>query len=282
MNQMSRTRLVVAVLALLYVISWLMSLGSLFGIHFWDRKYATQKILEEPLDFHNSTAPAELGASYYTSHRYVWFLPHVLGAVVWWNFYFLQLVPQVRRAKQYKIHRILGRCLMVTALLQVVSGVGLAVTSHSNTFKLVSFVLALAVTYCLVKAWKHAIRREIDYHKYWVLRMVGYLQTIALQRLWLLVLIVTHEMGWYGLYPDLTHSTRSQANQTFLSMFDDSFLLAILTGLLGTEWYLSGLQGMLDVKTVETNQTENSNQSEKSNSGEEQGSFLSEEEPATT
>lgn len=251
MNQTARTRLVVAFLAMLYMLSWTMSLANLFGIHFWDAKYARHRIEEAPHDFYNTTTFGEIGSSYYSPPRYVWFLPHVLGAVVWWNLYFLQLVPKIRRAFGYKLHRILGRCLLAAALLQTISGVGLALTSHSNVIKLISLVLALAVLYSIIKAWEHAVRREIAFYKFWVLRMVGYLQTIALQRFWLLLLISSHEMGWYGLYPDMSLITQQQANVVVLSMFDDSFILAILTAFVGTEWYLSGLQGMLEVKKVE-------------------------------
>ena len=172
MNHKWRDRVVVAFCVLLYVVIWIMSLGRLFADHFYDASYALHAMEKAQSNFHNTTALAEVGSSYYSPTRYVYFLPHVVGAVVWWNFYFLQLMPRIRRAYNYKVHRILGRCLFVAALLQIVTGLGMAITSHSNIIKLVSFVLAAAATYCLVKAWNHAVRRQVSYHKYWVLRLV--------------------------------------------------------------------------------------------------------------
>lgn len=117
-----RTKFVVGWLALLYYFSWAFSLSHLFGIHFWDRKYALDYSEEHAVGLYNSTAFGKINESYYSHIRYHFFLPHVLGAIFWWNLYFLQLIPQVRHAFHHKIHRILGRCLMVCAFLQTASG----------------------------------------------------------------------------------------------------------------------------------------------------------------
>ena len=90
----------------------------------------------------------EIGASYFSQRRYLFMFPHVVGAIFWWNLYFLQLIPQVRHAFDKKLHRILGRCLMVCAFLQTASGLGLAMTTHSNIILLVSLVLFWAVWSC--------------------------------------------------------------------------------------------------------------------------------------
>ena len=245
-----RTNFVVAWMAILYLCSWLFSLSGLFGIHFWDREYALEYNAEHyvSINLYNSTAFGKINAAYFSPSRYCYLLPHVLGAIFWWNLYFLQLIPQVRYAFDKKLHRILGRCLMICAFAQTASGVGLALTSHSNIILLVSLWLAGATFYCIYCAWKNAIYRDIPKHKYWVLRLVGYMQTIAFQRFWLVALISSHQMGWYRLYPELIEgeSTVEEANQVVLEMFDDSFVLAILTAFLGTEWYLAGMQGMTD------------------------------------
>ena len=78
-------------------------------------------------------------ASYYTT-RYVFFFPHIIGAIVWWNFYYFQLIPSIRR-KYRKFNRILGRILLVCAVCQTVSGVGLASRGTSSTIKLISYLL---------------------------------------------------------------------------------------------------------------------------------------------
>ena len=129
-----RTKFVVAWMAILYLCSWLFSLSRLFGIHFWDREYALEYNAEHYVsaDLYNSTAFGKINATYFSPSRYCYLLPHVLGAIFWWNLYFLQLIPQVRYAFDKKLHRILGRCLMICAFAQTASGVGLALTSHSN------------------------------------------------------------------------------------------------------------------------------------------------------
>jgi len=243
-----RNRFAVGVLTLLFVISWVQSLGPLFGIHFWDPKHVLSIFQEQSNNpmFYNETAMTRIVTTYYKPRRYVYMLPHILGAIVWWNLYFLQLVPSIRHAKNKQIHRMLGRVLFVAAFLQTMSGVGLAATSHSLVIKILSFVLAAAVLFCMYHAYFYARYRDIPKHKYWVLKMVGYLQSIALQRFWMLVLIISHRMGWHGLYPDLDHATVEEANAVVLQIFDHSFILAILTAFLGTDWYLSGEMGMMD------------------------------------
>lgn len=244
-----RTQFVVAWMALLYVCSWMFSLTRLLDNHFWSREAALAYNRQHYVatDLYNSTAFGEINETYFTPRRYCYLLPHVLGAFFWWNLYFLQLIPQVRHAFDKKFHRILGRCLMVCAFLQISSGVGLALTSHSNVILIVSLVLGMASFYCIFHAWRYAIHRDIPKHKYWVLRLVGYLQTIALQRFFIVALITTHQMGWYGLYPELGEETSlDEANRVVLEMFDDSFLLSALTAFIGTEWYLAGMQGMLE------------------------------------
>ncbi|CAB9514036.1 expressed unknown protein [Seminavis robusta] len=245
MNQ--HTTFVVCLLTFLFWESWSRSLLSLFGVHFWDRQHVLEIIHSNPVGLYNSTAFAEIAETQYSPRRYIYLLPHIIGAIIWWNLYFLQLIPKVRHAFNKRLHRWLGRLLMVTACMQTSSGVGLALTSHSKIIPIVSGFLALAVFYCVYHAWKYAIHRDIPRHKYWVFKVVGYLQTIALQRIFLMLLITTHQMGWYGLYPDLgENSTLEEANDVVLDMFDHSFVFAIFTVMLLTEWYIAGEQGMME------------------------------------
>ena len=244
----TRDKFVVAWLVLQYLISWGLSLARLFQVHFWDQRYALQK-LQEPREGLNQGFQ-EIGESYYQS-RYVFFLPHVIGAVLWWNLYFLQLIPKVRHWKKKLLHRSLGRFLMVVLVLQTSSGIGLAATSDSNVIKLVSYVLGIAVVYCIVQAWRYAYWRDIPRHKYWVIRLVGYMQTIALFGFWLSILIISHGLqskcGWKGLYPILDdNSTREEWADVVQDMYDDAEILCILHAILTTEWYLAAEQGMTE------------------------------------
>jgi len=170
---------------------------------------------------------SEIAESYYSSRRYHFMLPHVIGAILWWNLYFIQLIPSIRR-KHKTFHRYMGRFLMVVAFVQMVSGVGMAFTSHSYIIKMISYVLATAAIFCLWQAFKYAYHRDIPRHKYWALRLVGYLQTNALQRFWLLVLIISHQLGFYGLFPPLDNATREEANEVVRDLFDGAFIMSIL------------------------------------------------------
>ncbi|KAL3929992.1 MAG: hypothetical protein SGBAC_011964 [Bacillariaceae sp.] len=252
-----RDRFVAIWFFLLYVITWAFSLAGLFGNQFWDQKYNMKRV-EEPkegyeLGFNSITK------SYFIDMRYVWFLPHVLGAIFWWNLYFLQLIPKVRHYNNKKFHRMLGRFLLVLLLAQNITGFALAATSHSNIIKLVSYVLCIATIICIVQAWRYAYWRNIPKHKYWAIRLVGYMHTISLQRFWLGILIMSHAFGWEGLYPGLDDdSTDEEWIITTEKMFDDSFILCILTAILTTEWYLAAEGGMTEAPVDNRNSGEQS------------------------
>jgi len=242
-----RDRFVVIWFSLLFVISWAVSLARLFQIQFWDKKYALSMMKETPSGPEGlGQGLREISKSYFTAKRYVWFLPHVLGAIFWWNLYFFQLIPKIRHNYK-KFHRMLGRFLMVVLLVQNITGFGLAATSHSNIIKLVSYVLCTASLFCVGQAWRYAFWRDIPKHKHWAMRLVGYMQTIALQRFWLLIFIISHASGWEGLYPQLDDDASDEEWAHLVEkMFDDSFVLCILTAILTTEWYLAAEQGLTE------------------------------------
>jgi len=248
----------------LYIFAWTGSLFRLFGIHFWDKNYALRVLQENPVDsvVGDSTYFTKLSESYFSSPRFVLFLLHVTGATTWWNLYFLQLIPKVRYAFDKALHRSLGRFLMINALSQAVTGAWLSLTSFSKTFTIISFWLAIGVVYCMYYAWKYAVARDIPKHKYWVIRLVGYLQTIALQRFWLFVLILSYQMGWHGLYPDMKGASLEDCNIVAQEMFDHSFLLAALTAVYLTEWYLAEEQGMVGDNKVCVNSSVRATKSE--------------------
>jgi len=195
--------------------------------------------------FHNSTVLVENYESYLTV-RYAFFLPHVFGALVWWNFYFLQLVPALRR-KYKAFHRWNGRILLLAVLSQVISGLGMAWFSPSSNIKLVSLFMAVSAVHCTFYVGYYARAKDIVRHKHWAIRLTGYMQTIAAQRFWLVVLIGTHQAGSTFLYPPLDDtSTQFLIDSIVSRMFDDSFVLAILSSILITEWFLASDIGMRD------------------------------------
>jgi uncharacterized membrane protein len=255
----NRTRFVVSGLVFLFFVSWMMALGRLIGTKFWNPTL-NLKNAETLLSMSKEQVSKELpnlpwfipvfikniGISYYTT-RYVVFFPHVVGSIVWWNLYFFQLIPSIRR-KYKKFHRVLGRVLMICALAQTISGIGLAYMGNSSTIKIVSTFLAIAIVYCTYYAWYYAaIAKDIPKHKYWATRLVGYLQTIAFQRVFMFALMASHEKGWNGLYPPLNENNGSEILK---NIFDDSFICSILAGIYFTEWYLAGVYGWTATTTT--------------------------------
>jgi len=244
-----RTRFVVYGQVFLLLVAWAMALGRLIQSKFWDRQHNIDQLnerLSDP-DAHKLEKHAikALSMSYYFAKRYVWFFPHVVGSIVWWSLYFLQLIPSVRQ-KHRRFHRILGRILIVCAFSQAISGAGLARTGKSSTVKVTSYLLAVAVTYCAFNAWYFAaVARDIPRHKYWSMRLVGYLQTIALQRVFHILLMLCNIFGWMGLYPV---PYDEDDTETFQKIFDDSFSCCFITAMMLTEWYLAGYYGWLEIE----------------------------------
>lgn len=238
----NKTRFVVYGQVFLFFVAWMMALGRLVMNRFWNAKFnveeievliSTEKIPKDMVHF-----VKKFVLSYFTK-RYVMFFPHIVGAILWWNLYFLQLIPSIRQ-KYRKFHRILGRVLMVCAIAQTISGAGLAYMGNSSTIKLVSYLLAIAVAYCVYNGWYFAaIEKDIPKHKYWSMRLVGYLQTIALQRVCMVLLIISRRTGWPDLYPayDPTDTATTE------KLFEDSFTFCMILAMMFTEWYLASYYG---------------------------------------
>lgn len=238
----NRTRFVVYGQVFLFLVAWIMALGRLINDHFWNAKQNEEKLLVFIADERSPKNMVHLVKTFvltYFTKRFSMFFPHVVGAILWWNLYFLQLIPSIRQ-KYRRFHRILGRVLMACALCQTISGAGLAHMGKSSTVKVISYALAVSVLYCVCYAWYFAaVEKDIPKHKYWSMRLVGYLHTIALQRVFMGLLIVLHRTGWLGLYP--TYDENDGA--TIEKIFEDSFSLCFPTAILLTEWYLAGYYG---------------------------------------
>lgn len=243
----NRTRIVVYGQAFLLLLVWLMALGPRIGSRFWDATHNEENLKAVIASEETPKELVHMAKTFFLSYftkRFILFFPHVLGAILWWNLYFLQLIPSIRR-KYRRFHRILGRVLMICALAQTVSGAGLAYMGNSSTIKIISYLLAVAVFYCIYNAWYFAaIEKDISRHKYWSMRLVGYLQMIALQRFCMVLLVVSHRTGWPSLYPVYSIDDATTIEQIFNDSFSFSFVLAIL----GTEWYLAGYYGWNEIK----------------------------------
>merc|ERR1712025_636021 len=111
---------------------------------FWNATYNEEKLKAIVANEESSKEDVHFIKTFvlsYFTKRFVFFFPHILGAILWWNLYFLQLIPSIRQ-KHRRFHRILGRLLMISALAQTMSGVGLAYMGNSSTFAIVSYSLA--------------------------------------------------------------------------------------------------------------------------------------------
>jgi len=246
----NRTRVVVYGQAFLLLLVWGMALGRLISEKFWNAAENQEKMKaiianeEAPKDVVHMMKTFFL--SYFTN-RFLFFFPHIVGAILWWGLYFLQLIPSIRQ-KYRRFHRILGRVLMVCALAQTISGAGLAYMGNSPTIKIMSYMLAISVVYCVYYAWYFAaIKKDIPKHKYWSMRLVGYLQAIALQRFGMILLIVSHRTGFLGLYPAYSVDDATTIEQ----IFNDSFSFAVVLAVMGTEWYLAGYYGWTECEGIQ-------------------------------
>lgn len=176
--------------------------------------------------------------SYYNK-RFLLFFPHVVGAIIWSNFYFLQLIPSIRQ-KYIGFHRILGRVLMVCAIAQTVTGIGLAYLGNSPTVKLLTYLFAITVIYCVYNAWYFAaIEKDISKHRYWAMRLVGYLLTTAIQGVVTGTLFAAHATNSLGLYPPYDEND----GDTLVQILEDSFACAFIVAMMLTEWYIAGYYG---------------------------------------
>lgn len=237
----NKTKFVVYGQVFLVVVAWTTTAGRLIGEQFWNQRLNQEKMQDviEDQEYPKALRYAieHFSLSYY-KERYIVFFPHIIGACIWWGFYFLQLIPSIRK-KYKRFHRILGRLLMVAALCQCISGIGLAYLGKSSTVAIVSYLMAISVIYCVYNAWYYAILKDIARHKYWAMRLVGYLQTTSLNLVVLGLLAVWYYTEFLGLYPPFDPDD----GETFVKIFEDSMILAYAGAVLVTEWYLAGYYG---------------------------------------
>lgn len=221
---------------------------SMFNIGYlqvWNRTFAlaTIKASGPGAETYHSQEFLEKTYISYLTKRYVFFFPHVIGAFVWWNLFFLQLLPSLRE-KYKKFHRWMGRILLLAVLSQVLSGVALAYNGYSIIIAWFSYILASATIICVYRTATTARAKDFHAHKYWALRLVGYLQAVSGQRFWTFVIFGCQYAGVFGNmkhppYPQLNEdSPPALVDIVVMRMFHDTFILAGVTAFIGTEWYL--------------------------------------------
>lgn len=241
----TRDIIAVATLSILTLCTWV-PMFQIASLKVWNRTFALAMIKEflpDPVTYNSEQFLEETYMSYLTE-RYVFYLPHAIGAFVWWNLFFLQLIPSLRR-KYRALHRWMGRVLLLAVLSQVLSGVCLAYYGFSAVIAWVSYTLAIATLICVYKAAKAAIMKDFNMHKYWAMRLVGYLQTLSGQRFWTIVLFGSQHAGVFRNmerppYPQLEEdSPQSLVDSVVVRMFHDTFIISLVLAFVGTELYLA-------------------------------------------
>lgn len=258
-----KTRDIIAVATLsIFTLSTWGSMWNIVSLQVWNRKFALAAIrasFPNPVTYNSQELLEETYISYLTK-RYIFFFPHVFGALLWWNLFFLQLIPSLRK-KYKKLHRWMGRILLLAVICQVLSGVALAYNGYSATIAWFSYILAIGTIVSVYHTAKNAMKRNFSSHKYWALRLVGYLQAISGQRFWTIVAISCQHAGVFRNmehppYPQLEEdSSPSLVDAVVLRMFHDSFIVAGIVAFVGTELYLAAAvwDGAFEDTNVKTN-----------------------------
>ena len=117
---------------------------------------------------------------------------HALGGGVVLVIGLLQLLPTIR-ARAPRAHRVLGRVYVVGALVTGGAGLYLARWAAGGLVTRVGFAgLAVGVLVTTALAWRHAVRRELDAHRRWMLRSFALFFAAVTLRLELPLLIAAY------------------------------------------------------------------------------------------
>ena len=98
-------------------------------------------------------------------------LVHIIPGALFLVFALLQFVPSIR-AKHLKIHRWLGRILVVTGLVIGISALVMSFTMNIGGLNetAATTLFAIVFLFCLIKAYRHIRRKEVAQHREWMIR----------------------------------------------------------------------------------------------------------------
>jgi uncharacterized membrane protein len=98
-------------------------------------------------------------------------LVHIIPGALFLALALLQFAPSIR-AKHLKVHRWLGRILVVTGLVIGISALVMSFTMNigglNETAATTLFVILFL--FCLIKAYRHIRRKEVAQHREWMIR----------------------------------------------------------------------------------------------------------------
>jgi uncharacterized membrane protein len=98
-------------------------------------------------------------------------LVHIIPGALFLVLALLQFVPSIR-ANHLKIHRWLGRILVVTGLVIGVSALVMSFTMNIGgpNETAATTLFAILFLFCLIKAYRHIRRKEVARHREWMIR----------------------------------------------------------------------------------------------------------------
>lgn len=101
-------------------------------------------------------------------------LTHILPGALFLLLAPLQFLPSIRQ-KHLQLHRWMGRVLVVTGLIVGVSALFMSfklnIGGPNETAATTLF--AIVFLYCLIKAYRHIRRKEVERHREWMIRAFG-------------------------------------------------------------------------------------------------------------
>jgi len=98
-------------------------------------------------------------------------LVHIIPGALFLALVLLQFVPSIR-AKHLKVHRWLGRILVVTGLVIGISALVMSFTMNIGGLNetAATTLFAILFLFCLIKAYRHIRRKEVAQHREWMIR----------------------------------------------------------------------------------------------------------------
>lgn len=105
------------------------------------------------------------------AHRRALTLLHILPGGLFLTLAAVQFMPSVR-AKHIRVHRWMGRCLVVLGLIIGVSALVMSYTMNIGgpNETAATTLFAIVFLYSLVKAYRHIRRKEVARHREWMIR----------------------------------------------------------------------------------------------------------------
>ncbi len=98
-------------------------------------------------------------------------LVHIIPGALFLALALLQFAPSIR-AKHLKVHRWLGRILVVTGLVIGISALVMSFTMNIGGLNetAATTLFAILFLFCLIKAYRHIRRKEVAQHREWMIR----------------------------------------------------------------------------------------------------------------